>query len=394
MSGPFSSSTEGRFLLSDNLTDEYLGHILPAFIRHIRGEFTPSPSLTIAVGFDGRNRSKDFALLDSEIISKSGLGVLRSSGIVPLPALSLAAKQHGCAAGIMITGGSSPSGKIGIEFKQSSGAPFSNSALLKIAKLISEPDATPSGIPASHLAGISEIDFLTDYESYLRSSLDISALTTFAQNPKNNANVLIDSMGGAGQTIIEEILVSCGWRAQTLFGAPQPDFFDRHPKPNSANLSALRYNVKVIDAQMGIATDGDGGGCGIILENGDWLDIQTMTLILLWHQLKQKKKRGNFLRSPIIPEAICRAIQTDLMSVIEMSSDADPNEIWKPGWFLGVSDEGDFSFGPDLPERDGILTGLQFAEMVSISGKSLRMLIDVVGSAVGGLGGLPSKKRD
>ncbi len=388
MSEPSSPSTDRRMLFSNALTDESLDRIITAFVHYLRHEFTPTPSVRIAIGFDGRKRSEDFALLAAGIISKSGFGVLRSSGIVPVPALSLATKQHGCAAGIMITGGSAPPVEIGIEFKESGGAPFSNKAMLKIGTQIADPDATSSDVRVPLSGKISEIDFLPEYLFYLRSAIDIPALTSFAQNPKNNANVLIDSMGGAGQTIIEEILVSCGWRAQTLFGTPQYDFFDRHPKPTALNLTALRYNVRVIDAQMGIATDGDGGGCGIILENGDWLDIQSMTLVLLWHLIEQKKMRGNFLKSSIIPDSVSRAIQSKLMTVIETNSQDDPNEMSKPGWFLGVSEEGEFSFGPELPERDGILCGLLLTEMVAISGKPLRVVVDTIQSAVGRAGQL------
>ena len=144
---------------------------------------------------------------------------------------------------------------------------------------------------------------------------------------------------------------------------------------------------------MGIATDGDGGGCGIILENGDWLDIQSMSLVLLWHLIEQKEIRGNILKSSIIPDSVSRAIQSKLMTVIETTPEDDPNEMSKPGWILGMSDKGEFSFGPELPERDGILTGLLFTEMVAISGRPLRMLVDTIQRAAGRAGQLSIDKN-
>ena len=75
--------------------------------------------------------------------------------------------------------------------------------------LESEEEITDPAGP-SH-GSTTAFDFLPDYLSHLKTIVDISLLRSFAQDPKNSANVIIDSMGGAGQTIIEDILVGCGW---------------------------------------------------------------------------------------------------------------------------------------------------------------------------------------
>jgi phosphomannomutase len=66
------------------------------------------------------------------------------------------------------------------------------------------------------------------------------------------------------------------------------------------------------------------------------------------------------------------------MSVIETDLEGDFGESAKNDWILGVSEKGEMSFGTCLPERDGILVGLLFAEMTAISGNGLRQIVELV----------------
>ena len=256
--------------------------------------------------------SRDSASLIANILSENGIEVLLSSGVVPTPVLSFATLHHGCTAGIMVTGGAFPPEYNGVEFKGSYGGPFTSEATAQMEALFSHPTERPAGPVATSHKEITLIDFLPDYLSHLDTLIDFSALRSFAGDPKNNANVLIDSMGGAGQTIIEDILVGCGWRAQTLFGTPEASFFDRIPESVPMNLDVLKYNVTVVDAQFGIATDGDGKGCSVFYNDGEWMGMQDAALVLFWHLLDQKGWRGSALMSAYTSDKakrLCEQIQ-------------------------------------------------------------------------------------
>ncbi len=62
------------------------------------------------------------------------------------------------------------------------------------------------------------------------------------------------------------------------------------------NLSALHYNVKVVDAQFGVATDGDASKCCLVYSDGVWMNAQDTMLALLWHLHHQKRWRGSILK--------------------------------------------------------------------------------------------------
>ena len=170
---------------------------------------------------------------------------------------------------------------------------------------------------------ITETDFLPPYLMHLESIVDFPALRLFAQKPGSNACVIIDSMGGAGQMILEEILVGLEWRAQTIFGAPEPTFYDRLPKAIEKNMEPLIFNVSVTDALLGIATDGDAEHFSITFEDGKCMSAKEIEMAMNF------KIQKGFLR----------------------------------GYLL---------------QYDGLLAGLLFAEMIAMTEKSLREIVEKV----------------
>ncbi|HTX17052.1 MAG TPA: hypothetical protein VMG34_00205 [Bacteroidota bacterium] len=232
----------------------------------------------IGVGYDGRRGSDRLAKLMAEEMAAHGLQVLLGDGIVPTPALALAVRKDALWAGVMFTGGSAAADVLGIKIIDRSGS------VIKVSHPQSPHPPASSGPDPRRLstppAIISSTGFLRDYTSYLRNILDLDTLRSFASDPINNPLVMIDSMGGTGQTIIEEILKECGWRAQTLFGVPEPGFFDRVPNPVPENLAPLEYNVSVVDPLVGIAISGDGSLCGAVLPGGAFVDHRTIEMSL------------------------------------------------------------------------------------------------------------------
>jgi len=360
---------QGR--LDEDITEENILLVAHAFIRYLFELHPSSLRITTAIGFDGRSNSKEIALLIAKTFSENGIDVLLSSGIIPTPVLSFAVLANGCAAGIMVTGGDLPSEYNGIEFKGAYGGPLTTDVMAQIGSLLLEKVRGLIELSGTGKKEIVTVDFLPGYVTRLESLIDFPTLRSFAENPKNNASVLIDSMGGTGQTIIEDILVGCGWRAQTLFGTPEKRFFDRCPESAPANLDALKYNVKVVGALLGVATDGGGSRCGIIDQNGEWLNAQEATLVLLWHLHEHKGWKGRVLKSAFTTDKVLRAAADLNIPLTDFGLQFGIDEFIKEKTLLGCFGGGAYCCGSHLPECDGILTGLLFAEMIARMTKSL-----------------------
>lgn len=283
----------------------------------------------------------------------------------------------------MVTGGNLPHYYNGIEFKGPYGGPLTPAAAAQIESLLAESvqnSSRRSGIPQKEIV---TVDFLPGYVAHLELLVDFSTLRSFAENPKNNANVLIDSMGGAGQTIIEDILARCGWRAQTLFGTPENKFFDRRPECVPINLGALMYNVKVVDGQFGVATDGDGGRCGIVDENGKWLNTQDTTLALIRHLHKHKSWGGRILKSADTTDKMLQVAAEWKIPLLDLGMHHGMDELLNGKTLLGSIGQGGYCYGSHLPECDGVLTGLFFAEMIAKETASLQEIKDRIERSFG-----------
>jgi phosphomannomutase len=369
-----------RAVMDVLFTDTNVVRVAHAFARS-RDRFGAAGSQTIAIAYDGRRNSRHYAGIFAEVISSYGHPVLFSDGIVPTPVLSYAVKHRACAAGVMITAGADPPQYNGITFNAAHGGLFMSGETATIEECI-PPDAEPY---APRPAIIQRCDFLPEYLAHLKTLVNFETLKSFAAASGGHAAVMIDSMGGAGQTLLEDLLGECGWRAQTLFGSPDEQFYGRSPDPAPQNLEPLRYNVGVTDALLGIATDGDAGRCSVMYDDGEWVNAQEAILVLVKHLHEQKHWTGGVVK----PASV-----TDKLRLLADGWDAPVYDT-----FVGFRDiagvmltkdcmfggeiNGEFGYKGHVPDRDGILTGLFFAEMIAQSGNSLRTLIGEIRAQAG-----------
>lgn len=369
-----------RALTGSVFTEENLLRVAEAFVRYLHA--SSLQGRPVAVGFDGRLHSREYAALFAEVLSGSGFPVLLSDRIVPTPVLSYAVKNNACGAGIMITASHNPSTYNGVKFKAAYGGPFISEETRRVATFLKDSPEQPRSTDL-----ISIIDILAPYKEHLRTVIDYDALRRFAADPKNDPSVMIDSMGGAGQTILEDILTELGWRAQTIFGAAEPGFYGRQPEPIEKNLEPLFYNVSVTDAVLGIATDGDADRCAVCAADGSWISVQQTILLLLWHLHQYKKLSGAVIKSvPVTDKVRVLAERWHLPFYdVNVSFQNITDIMLKTDYLIGVEESAGFGVKGHLPERDGILSGLLFCELLAMSGKQLPELLDEIRSVVGEL---------
>ncbi len=355
-----------RALTGEVFNEENLIRVAEAFVRylHSNSQF----SKLVVVGFDGRKDSDHYAEVFAQILSGNNISTILSQSIIPTPVLSFSVKHLNCSAGIMVTASHNAATYNGVKFKAAYGGPFIVEETRKVKDFLrDEIDGTRNDVY------ILQRNLLPDYVYHLQSIVNFSAIRSFAENPANTPSVIIDSMGGAGQMILEDILVPLGWRAQTIFGAPEPNFYDRKPEPIEKNLEPLLYNVSSTDAILGIATDGDGDRCAICFEDGKWISVQRTILLLLWHLHEYKKMRGAIIKSvPVTDKVRVLAERWNLpFYEVNVSFQNIADLMLKTDFLLGVEESAGFGIQGHLPERDGILSGLLFCELLAMSGKSL-----------------------
>jgi phosphomannomutase len=187
----------------------------------------------------------------------------------------------------------------------------------------------------------------------------------------------IDSMYGAGGTILSNIFTRIGVDHVQIRSNPDPLFPGINPEPIEPHIRALSDAVVANHCQAGLATDGDADRIGATDEFGNFVDPHKIYSVLLSWVLKYKGWPGAVTRAfntTKMLDRICRKYGRELIEhgigfkyVCDLMLE---REI-----VMGGEESGGIGFQRHLPERDGLLNSLLLANVMAQEGKTLGQLV-------------------
>jgi phosphomannomutase len=328
--------------------------VAQAFCDYAR---TVSASPAVAIGFDGRKSSHAFARIFASVLEGNGMTYYLSGCVIPTPVLSYFVKARQLDFGVMITASHNPPEYNGIKFKASYGGPFFTEETHKVEALIGT-----SEVKRSHSESATH-DLLSPYKEHLQNIVDFKTIA------RSSITVAVDSMSGAGGTLIQDLLSDHGCKAETIFGIPNETFSGRLAEPIEQNLLPLRTELRSHPYSFGVATDGDADRLGVLLDTGDWLSSQE-TIVLLADFLKNGKNiSGDIIKTSSVTnllqthfgsaECTVHDVQVGFKYICEKMMEMDAA--------FGAEESGGYGFKGHIPERDGILSALLCIEMLASS---------------------------
>jgi phosphomannomutase len=363
--------TDGwRGLIADDYTFANVriaAEAVAAYVQSRKGSAQEDPAKGLAIGYDTRFGSKAFARACAEVVAATGIPVLLADRITPTPALSYGVRQRGLAGGIMITSSHNPAEWNGVKYKAWYGGSGKPSIIAEIESFLGQP-VPRTAQPAS----IREVDFLPDYLVAIENFTSLDALQ------KSGMNFVIDSMYGAGGTIISDIFARMGVAHMQIRGNADPLFPGINPEPIEPHIRALGEAVVANGCQAGLCTDGDADRIGATDENGNFVDPHKIFSILLSWVLKRHNDW---------PGAVTRAFNTTKM--LDRICAKHGRELIEHGIgfkfvcdymlereiVMGGEESGGIGFQRHLPERDGLLNSLLLANVMAEEGKTLGQLV-------------------
>lgn len=259
----------------------------------------------------------------------------------------------------MITASHNPPEYNGVKFKASYGGPFLTEDTLQVENYLGKSEIK------KYSGKIEETDL---FEPYL---LHINELVDFNKTKKSNLNTLIDSMSGAGATVIEDILEGHGCQAKTIFGIPDENFSGRYAEPIEVNLKPLSETLQSNNNfALGVATDGDADRLGVILENGKWLSAQETILLLADYVKNEKAYAGDLVKTSSVTDKLRINFANDKCKVydVQVGFKYICEKMIISDIAFGAEESGGFGYSRHIPERDGILSALFMIEMLASSG--------------------------
>lgn len=334
--------------------------VAQAFSDYVNRSAGPEPK--VAIGFDSRRLSDTFAQIFADVLSQNGIAVYLSDRITPTPLLSFATREYKCFAGVMITASHNPSEDNGIKFKTSIGRPFTTEATKEVEALLGKGSTLSSS--SRGVAMIEKRDFRQIYYPYLNSKIDFETIK------QAGLKLLSDSMGGAGQMILQEILRNHGIESDCIHGVGMNDFGGRMPEPIEKNLGPLLDALNHHSYAFGVATDGDADRMGVCLDTAEWLSAQETILLLADYMKRVRKCPGGIVKTSSVTDKvrlIAAQYGAELFEVqVGFKYIADIMEDREVAF--GGEESGGFGYGIHLPERDGIFSSLILLEMLAQSG--------------------------
>jgi phosphoglucomutase len=262
----------------------------------------PNTTLKVAVSYDSRNNSQEFAQIVANVFSANGIKVYFFENLRPTPELSFAIRHFGCQSGVMLTASHNPKEYNGYKAYWNDGAqlvsPHDKNVIDEVQKVKIQDIRFEAN---KNLIEIVKADF---DEIYLQKVKTLSLYPELIQKHKN-LKIVYTSLHGTGITLVPELLKRFGFEnVHTVTEQAEPNGnFPTVVYPNPEEAEALTLALKKaqeIDADLILANDPDADRVGIavkdtqrrfILLNGN----QTGSLVMFYllSAWKNKGLKGN-----------------------------------------------------------------------------------------------------
>jgi phosphomannomutase len=362
--------TDGwRGIIADDFTFANVRTAAEAIAAYVHARIDSAeenPAKGLCIGYDTRFGSRAFAHACAEVVAATGIPVALANNITPTPALSYGVRERGAAGGIMITSSHNPAQWNGVKYKAWYGGSGKPSIIAAIETYLGKPVARPA-----QPAPITEIDFLPPYLQAIEVFADLDLIS------HSGMKFAIDSMYGAGGTIISDIFTRIGVDHVQIRGSVNPLFPKINPEPIEPHIRALGEAVVANKCQAGLCTDGDADRIGATDEHGEFVDPHKIFSVLLSWVLKRKGWPGAVTRAFNTTKMLDRICAKHGRELIEhgIGFKFVCDYMLEREIVMGGEESGGIGFQRHLPERDGLLNALLLANVMAQEGKTLGQLV-------------------
>ncbi|MEZ5308647.1 MAG: phosphomannomutase/phosphoglucomutase [Pyrinomonadaceae bacterium] len=206
----------------------------------------------VALGFDARESSPEFADILAKQMNSAGIDVV-SIGMVPTPVLYHTVYTRPVDGGVMITGSHNPSNYNGFKICLGKQTLFGD----QIREI---RDLVLSGESEAGAGETTRLDVLNEYIHDILSGIKVG---------DRRIRAVVDSGNGMGAVTAIPVFNALGAEIVELFSEPDSRFPNHHPDPTvEENLQSLVSKVVETGADIGIAFDGDADRIGVVDETG------------------------------------------------------------------------------------------------------------------------------
>ncbi|MFC1893267.1 phosphoglucomutase/phosphomannomutase family protein [Chloroflexota bacterium] len=338
----------------------------------------------LVIGYDTRFASEDFASAAAEVVAGNGIKVYLCSRAAPTPVISYSVVAQKAGGAIIITASHNPAIWNGFKYKSQYGSSAPPEVIAKLEKNIAHTLATGK-ISETPLAGALKkgaVEYLDPDPAYFDQ---LARLVDLNELRQAGLKLVVDSMYGAGIGYFKRLLDGGTIELIEINSERNPLFPGIQPEPIAANLGKLSARVREEGATAGLATDGDSDRIGIIAENGEFVTQLQVFALLCLYLLEVRGERGPIIKTITTTSMLYRLGEIFGVPVSETPVGfkyVAPIMIAEKA-IIGGEESGGYGFRGHIPERDAILAGLYFLDLMIKTGKTPSGLLDYLYSKVG-----------
>jgi alpha-D-glucose phosphate-specific phosphoglucomutase len=339
----------------------------------------------LVIGYDTRFASEDFAAAAAEVVAGNQIRVSLCPKASPTPVISFGVVTQKAGGAIIITASHNPANWNGFKFKTESGASASPEITARIEEKIALNQKTGAikRLPLAQAREQNLVCYLDPAPAYYQQ---IAKLVDLEAIRSSRLKVVIDSMYGAGAGYFRKMLGGGAIELTEINKERNPLFPGiRQPEPVAANLAKLSDTVTRKKASVGLATDGDADRLGIVAENGAFISTLHLFALLCLYLLETRGQRGPIVKTVTMTSMVYRLGELFDVPIYETAVGfkyVAPTMMAQKA-LIGGEESGGYGFRNHIPERDGILAGLYFLDLMLKTRRSPSQLIDYLHSKVG-----------
>ena len=358
----------------------------------------------VAIGYDSRNKSTDFAKCAAATLASNGVKVHIFPELEPTPVLSYAVRELHCSAGIVITASHNPAKYNGFKCYGGDGCQMTDGAAGEVyafmQKLDIFDDVKRGDFDELMAQGL--INWIDN--SLVESFLD--AVEASSVNPglckDAGLKVIYTPLNGAGNKPVRAILKRIGIDDVTVVPEQEnPDGnFPTCPYPNPEFRETFEVALKLaetVQPDLLLATDPDSDRVGIAVKSDEGYTLMSgneVGAMMLNYMLSCRKEQGTLPKSPVCVSTI---VSSDLATRIAEKYGCEMRRVltgfkyigeiigWleadgeKERFIMGFEESYGYLCGTYARDKDAVVASMMICEMAAYYKKQGKSLLDVMG---------------
>ncbi len=291
-------------------------------------------------------------------------------GEIPVSALAWNIREKGADGGIMITASHSNADMNGVKLFSANGYRLDEDTEAEIERLVTDLPENELHIQLKEYGKVTQCD--NAVESY------IERLEEIANADLKGLKIAVDCANGCTSSIAGGLFESLG--AEVFVMGNSPDRTNINTS-GSMHMESLMEFVVENKCSCGIAFDGSGERCLAVDENGSLVDGDIIIALCARSMKKHNKLNNNtIIATQANNLGLIQFAKANKIKVVDapVGERSMVQKMLECDCSIGGDPAGHIIFPDEMPDADGMLTGIKLLEILKKSGETLSNLSSVI----------------